>query len=41
LAEQLAAWPDPLLRLHGQGRLPLDLAIARRWDQLSVSLGHC
>ena len=41
LAEQLAAWPDPLPRLHGQGRLPLDLAIARRWDQLSVSLGHC
>jgi hypothetical protein len=41
LAEQLAAWPDPLPRLHGQGRLPLDLAIARRWDQPSVSLGHC
>ncbi len=41
LAEHLAAWPDPLLRLHGQGRLPLDLATARRWVQLSASLGQC
>jgi predicted nucleic acid-binding protein len=39
-AEDLAAWLDRLLRLHGQRLLPVDLAIARRWGRLSAALGH-
>ena len=39
-AEQLAAWLDQLLRLHDQRLLPVDLATARRWGQLSADLGH-
>ena len=39
-AEDLAAWLDQLLRLHGQRLLPVDLAIARRWGRLSAALGH-
>ena len=39
-ARQLADWLDALLRLHGQRLLPVDLAIARRWGQLSAALGH-
>jgi len=39
-AQQLAAWLDQLLRLHEQRLLPVDLATARRWGQLSAELGH-
>jgi len=39
-AEDLAAWLDRLLRLHGQRLLPVDLAIARRWGRLSAALGQ-
>jgi predicted nucleic acid-binding protein len=39
-AEDLAAWLDRLLRLHGQRLLAVDLAIARRWGRLSAALGH-
>ncbi len=39
-AAQLAAWLDQLLRLHGQRLLPVDLATARLWGQLSADLGH-
>lgn len=36
----MAAWLDQLLRLHEQRLLPVDLATARRWGQLSAALGH-
>ena len=39
-AAQLATWLDQLLRLHGRRVLPVDLATARRWGQLSADLGH-
>ena len=39
-AGELAAWLDRLLRLHGERQLAVDLAIARRWGQLSAALGH-
>ena len=39
-AQQLAAWLDQLLRLYEQRLLPVDLATARRWGQLSAELGH-
>ena len=40
VAEDLAAWLDRLLRLHGQRLLAVDLAIARRWGRLSTALGQ-
>jgi predicted nucleic acid-binding protein len=39
-AQQLATWLDQLLRLHEKRLLPVDLATARRWGQLSTDLGH-
>ncbi len=39
-AGELATWLDRLLRLHGERLLVVDLAIARRWGQLSAALGH-
>jgi predicted nucleic acid-binding protein len=39
-ADQLAAWLDQLLRLHGDRLLTIDLGTARRWGQLSAALGH-
>ena len=39
-ADQLAAWLDQLLRLHGDQLLTIDLGTARRWGQLSAALGH-
>ena len=38
-AGELAVWLDRLLRLHGERLLAVDLAIARRWGQLSAALG--
>ena len=39
-ADELAAWLDRVLSWY-QGRvLPVDIATARRWGQLSASLGH-
>lgn len=39
-ADELAAWLDRVLRLHGERLLAVDLSIARRWGQLSAALGH-
>ena len=39
-ADQLAAWLDQLLRLHGDRLRTIDLGTARRWGQLSATLGH-
>jgi predicted nucleic acid-binding protein len=39
-ADQLAGWLDQLLQLHEQRLLPVDLATARRWGQLSAALCH-
>ena len=39
-AEDLAAWLDRLLRLHGQRLLAGDVPIARCWGRLSAALGH-
>ncbi len=34
-ADQLAAWLDQLLRLHGDRLLTIDLGTARRWSMAS------
>jgi toxin FitB len=39
-ATQLAGWLDRLLRLYGDRLLPVDVAVARRWGQLSAEIGH-
>ncbi len=39
-AAQLAGWLDQLLRLYGDRLLPVDVGVARRWGQLSASVGH-
>lgn len=39
-AQALAAWLDQVLRLYGDHILPFDLASARRWGQLSASIGN-
>ena len=39
-ATQLAGWLDQLLRLYGDRLLPVDVAVARRWGQLSAEIGH-
>ena len=31
---------DQLLRLYGDRLLPVDVGVARRWGQLSASVGH-
>ena len=37
---QLAGWLDQLLRLYDDRLLPMDVGVARRWGQLSASIGH-
>ena len=39
-ARNLAQWLDRLLGLFGDRILPIDAAIARRWGQLSATIGH-
>lgn len=39
-AARLSSWLDGLLLAYGQRILPVDLAIARRWGNLSATLGH-
>ncbi|MBM5784740.1 MAG: type II toxin-antitoxin system VapC family toxin [Cyanobacteria bacterium K_DeepCast_35m_m1_288] len=39
-ATQLAGWLDQLLRLYGDRLLPMEVGVARRWGQLSASIGH-
>lgn len=39
-AAQLGGWLDQLLRLYGDRLLPVDVGVARRWGQLSASVGH-
>jgi predicted nucleic acid-binding protein len=39
-AEELATWLKRLLRLHHERLLAVNLAVARRWGQLSAALGH-
>jgi len=39
-AAMLAMWLDRTLTLYGEHVLPFDLASARRWGQLSATLGH-
>jgi len=39
-ATALASWLDRVLALYGERVLPLDLQIARRWGQLSATLGN-
>ena len=39
-AQDLAAWLDRLLAWYGDRILPVDEGIARRWGQLSATLGY-
>ncbi|MGC2134831.1 MAG: type II toxin-antitoxin system VapC family toxin, partial [Xanthobacteraceae bacterium] len=39
-AAMLALWLDHVINLYGDRVLPFDLAVARRWGQLSAALGH-
>ena len=39
-AAALAAWLDRVLALYGERILPFDLQVARRWGQLSATLGN-
>jgi len=39
-AAQLARWLDQMLRLYSARLLPVDVGVARRWGQLSPSMGH-
>ena len=39
-AVMLATWLDQTLNIYGDRVLPFDLASARRWGQLSATLGH-
>ncbi len=39
-AAALAAWLDRLISLYGAQILPFDLQTARRWGELSASLGN-
>jgi len=39
-ATKLAGWLEQLLRLYGDRVLPVDVAVARRWGQLSAEMGH-
>lgn len=39
-AGALARWLDRLLLLHGDRLIGIDAATARRWGQLSASIGH-
>jgi predicted nucleic acid-binding protein len=39
-ASELAIWLDRVLRWYGDRILGLDVATARRWGQLTATLGH-
>lgn len=39
-AQDLAAWLDRLLAWYGDRILPVDVGTARRWGQLSATLGY-
>ena len=39
-ARELAQWLDRVLSWHGDRILPVDTATARRWGQLTATLGH-
>ena len=39
-AEDLARWLDRVLGWYGDRILPVTLPVARRWGQLSATLGH-
>ena len=39
-ARDLALWLDRVLSLYSDRVLPVDAAAARRWGQLSATLGH-
>ena len=39
-AALLTNWLDQILNIYGDRVLPFDLASARRWGQLSATLGH-
>ena len=39
-ASELAIWLDRMLAWYSDRILPVDAATARRWGQLSASLGH-
>jgi hypothetical protein len=39
-AAALATWLDQILGVYGDRILPLDMASARRWGQLSAALGN-
>ena len=39
-AEDLARWLDRVLGWYGERILPVDLSVARRWGQLTATLGH-
>ena len=36
----LAVWLDSVITLYGEHILGINLAIARRWGQLSTRIGH-
>ena len=36
----LGKWLDSLIKLHGDHILGIDLAVARRWGELSVRIGN-
>ena len=40
VAQELALWLDRVLAWYGDRILPVDTATARRWGQLSATLGH-
>ncbi len=39
-ARDLGLWLDRVLSLYGDRILPVDVATARRWGQLSATIGH-
>ena len=39
-ARDLGLWLDRVLSLYGDRILPVDVATARRWGQLSARIGH-
>ena len=39
-AQDLALWLDRVMAWYGDRILPIDAATARRWGQLSATLGH-
>ena len=39
-AQDLSGWLDRILDLYGDRILPVDVATARRWGQLSAALGN-